>query len=128
MRLLLDTNAFLKWVDADRGLSRKARDTLADPGNECLVSIASAWEIAIKCGLGKLRLAVPAARYVANNVVANGFILLAIDIRHIARIETLTNHHRDPFDRLLIAQALVEDIPVVTADQIFRKYGVKRIW
>ena len=90
MRVLVDTHVFLWWVEGDRALPPKARAALADPGNECLVSLVSAWELAIKAGLGKLTLAL--------------------------------------FDRLLIAQALVEKLPVVTADPIFRKYGVKRIW
>lgn len=128
MQLLLDTNAFLKWVEGDPGLPRKARAAIADPDNECLVSTASAWEIAIKCGLGKLRLSMAAGRYLTDHVIANGFRLLDIELRHVARVEFLANHHRDPFDRLLIAQALEENLSVVSADQIFRKYGVKRIW
>jgi PIN domain nuclease of toxin-antitoxin system len=128
MQLLLDTNAFLKWVEDDPGLPRKARAVIADPDNECLVSKASAWEIAIKCGLGKLRLSLPAGRYVTDHVIANRFRLLDIELRHVARVESLAKHHRDPFDRLLIAQALEENLPVVTADLVFRKYGVKRIW
>lgn len=128
MRVLLDTNAFLKWVEDDPGLPRKARAVIADPENECMVSIASAWEVAIKCGLGKLRLSLPAGRYVSEHVAENRFRILDIQLRHVARVEVLANHHRDPFDRILIAQALEEGIPVVTADQIFRKYGVKRIW
>jgi PIN domain nuclease of toxin-antitoxin system len=128
MQVLLDTNAFLKWVEGDSGLPRKAHAVIADPDNECLVSTASAWEIAIKCGLGKLRLSLPAGRYVADHVIANGFRLLDIELRHVARVESLANHHRDPFDRLLAAQALEENLAVVSADQIFRKYGVKRIW
>lgn len=101
---------------------------LADPDNECLLSLASAWELAIKASLGKLRLAVPVKRYVVEHVAANGFRMLGIDTAHIGRVESLEPHHGDPFDRLLIAQALEEGIPVVTADPFFRKYGVKRIW
>ncbi len=84
--------------------------------------------MAIKAGLGKLKLALPVERYVVEHIAANGFRLLNIQMAHVGRIETLARHHGDPFDRLLIAQALVEKLPVVTADPIFRKYGVKRIW
>jgi len=128
MQVLLDTTAFLKWVEGDPGLPRKTHAIIANADNDCLVSTASAWEIAIKCGLGKLRLSLPAGRYVADHVIANGFRLLDIELRHVARVELLEHHHRDPFDRLLAAQALEENLAVVSANQIFRKYGVKRIW
>ncbi len=128
MRVLIDTHVFLWWVEGDRVLSAKARNTLANPGNECLLSLASIWELAIKISLGKLRLALPVRRYAVEHAAANGFRLLDIGLAHIGRVETLAMHHRDPFDRLLIAQALEEKLPVVTADPVFRKYGVKRIW
>jgi len=128
MRVLLDTHVFLWWVEGDRALPAKARAALADPDNECLLSLASAWELSIKAGLGKLKLALPVARYVVEHVAANGFRMLDIRVAHIGRVETLAAHHGDPFDRLLIAQALEEKLPVVSADPVFRKYGVKRIW
>ena len=128
MRVLLDTHVFLWWVEGDRALPAKARAVLADKENECLISLVSAWELAIKAGLGKLRLTLPVKRYVVENVAANGFRMLDIQMAHVGRVETLDSHHRDPFDRLLIAQALEEKLPVVTADPVFRKYGVKRIW
>jgi PIN domain nuclease of toxin-antitoxin system len=124
----MDTHVFLWWVEGDRALSAKARNALANPGTECLLSLTSVWELAIKVSLGKLRLALPVRRYVAEHVAANGFRLLDIGLAHVGRIENLPMHHRDPFDRLLIAQALEEKMPVVTADPVFRKYGVKRIW
>lgn len=128
MRVLVDTHVFLWWVEGDRALPPKARAALADPDNECLVSLASVWELAIKAGLGKLKLSLPVKRYVVENVAANDFRMLDIKIAHLGRVETLASHHGDPFDRMLIAQALEENLPVVTADPIFRKYGVKRIW
>ena len=128
MRVLVDTHVFLWWVEGDRPLPPRARAVLADPENECLLSLASAWELAIKASLGKLRLAVPVKRYVVEHVAANGFRMLGVDVAHIGRVESLEPHHGDPFDRLLIAQALEEKIPVVTADPVFRKYGIKRIW
>ena len=128
MRVLVDTQVFLWWVEGDRVLPAKARATLADQENECLLSLASAWELAIKAGLGKLKLVVPVARYVIEHVAANGFRMLDIRLSHLGRVETLDAHHGDPFDRLLVAQALEEGLPIITADPVFRKYGVKCIW
>ena len=128
MRVLVDTHVFLWWVEGDRALPAKARAALANQENECLISLVSAWELAIKAALGKLKLALPVKRYVVEHVAANGFRMLDIRMAHVGRVETLDPHHGDPFDRLLIAQALEEEIPVVTADPVFRKYGVKRIW
>jgi PIN domain nuclease of toxin-antitoxin system len=128
MRVLVDTHVFLWWVEGDRALPAKARAALADQENECLISLVSAWELAIKAGLGKLKLALPVKRYVVEHVAANGFRMLDIQMAHVGRVETLDPHHGDPFDRLLIAQALEEKLPVVTADPVFRRYGVKRIW
>ena len=121
MRVLVDTHVFLWWVEGDRALPAKARAVLANPENECVISMVGAWELAIKTGLGKLKLALPVKRYIVENVAANDFRMLAIEIAHVGRVETLARHHGDPFDRLLIAQALEEDIAVVTADPIFRK-------
>jgi PIN domain nuclease of toxin-antitoxin system len=128
MRVLVDTHVFLWWVEGDRTLPAKARAALANQENECLISLVSAWELAIKASLGKLKLALPVKRYIVENVAANGFRMLDTKIAHVARVETLAAHHGDPFDRLLIAQALEEDLQVITADPIFRRYGVKRIW
>jgi PIN domain nuclease of toxin-antitoxin system len=128
MRVLIDTHVFLWWVEGERALPAKARAVIANPGNECLLSMASVWELAIKAGLGKLKLSLPVRRYVVENVAANGFRLLEIGVAHVGRVETLAQHHGDPFDRLLIAQALEEKLPVVTADPVFGKYGVKRVW
>ena len=128
MRVLVDTHVFLWWVEGDRALPVKARAALADRDNECLFSLVSVWELALKAGLGKLKLALPVQRYVIEHVAANGFRMLDIQMAHVGRVESLASHHGDPFDRLLIAQALEEKIPVVTADPVFRDYGVKRIW
>jgi PIN domain nuclease of toxin-antitoxin system len=128
MRLLLDTHAFLWWVDDAPALSRKARTVIADPGNDCLLSLASCWEMAIKLSLGKLRLPGAIERFIPEQLAANAIRQLTIDFRHVARVAALPFHHRDPFDRLLAAQALEERCPIVSADPIFRKYGVRRIW
>ena len=128
MRVLVDTHVFLWWVEGDRALPVKARAALADRDNECLFSLVSVWELAIKAGLGKLKLSLPVQRYVIEHVAANGFRMLDIQMAHVGRVESLASHHGDPFDRLLIAQALEEKIPVVTADPVFSDYGAKRIW
>jgi PIN domain nuclease of toxin-antitoxin system len=128
MRLLLDTHVFLWWVEGERVLPARVRAALGNPDNECFFSVASAWELAIKSALGKLRLAVPVARYVLDNVNANSFTVLDVRLAHIGLLESLPSHHRDPFDRLLIAQAVHEQLVIATADPVFAKYGVKRIW
>jgi PIN domain nuclease of toxin-antitoxin system len=128
VRLLLDTHAFLWWVAASPELSTKARTAIASARNECFVSVASGWEIAIKVSLGKLRVEGALDRFLPEQLAANGFQPLAIDLKHAARVATLPFHHRDPFDRLLVAQALEEELAVATADPMFAKYGVKRVW
>jgi PIN domain nuclease of toxin-antitoxin system len=128
VRLLLDTHSFLWWVGAGRALSRRARSAIGSGRNECFVSIATAWEIAIKVSLGSLRVEGSLDRFLPDQIAANGFQPLPIDLRHAARVATLPFHHRDPFDRLLVAQALEEELAVVTADPVFAEYGVKRVW
>jgi PIN domain nuclease of toxin-antitoxin system len=128
MRLLLDTHAFLWWAEDAAALSRRARRSIADPKNECFFSIASCWEMAIKLRLGKLRLATPFDRFVPEQMAANQFRLLDVGFRHVARVASLPLHHRDPFDRLLIAQALEEELACVSADGVFERYGAVRIW
>ena len=128
MRVLLDTHAFLWWVQDAPTLSKKARTAIGNPDNECLLSLASCWEMAIKLSLGKLRLPGVIERFIPEQLAANAISQLAIDFRHVARVVTLPFHHRDPFDRLLAAQALEERCVVVSADPMFQRYGVKRIW
>lgn len=128
MRLLIDTHVFLWWIDDASRLSSKARSALSNPGNDCLLSIASCWEIAIKASLDKLRLPSPIDRFIPEQLAVNTFRQLAIDFRHVAKVAALPFHHRDPFDRLLAAQALEEGCPIVSADAVFLKYGLKRIW
>lgn len=128
MRLLLDTHAFLWWVADDDALTPAARAAISEPGNECLLSAASAWEIAIKVSIGKLTLKADVRRFLPEQMAANGFESLPVSVAHAARVADLPFHHRDPFDRLLAAQALEERVAVVSADTVFQKYGVKRIW
>lgn len=124
--VLLDTHAFLWWCGDSPELSKKARRIISS--DECHVSLASLWEIAIKTSLGKLKLPSTLDRYVPEQMALNGFSQLDIGFRHVARCAVLSWHHHDPFDRLLIAQAMEEDLAVVTRDGIFEQYGVRRIW
>jgi PIN domain nuclease of toxin-antitoxin system len=126
MAVLLDTHAFLWWCDDARELSRKARKTISD--EDCLLSLASLWEIAIKASLGKLKLPCSFDQYVPQQLALNGFSSLDIGFRHIAGCVRLPWHHRDPFDRLLVAQALEEELALVSRDPVFAQYGVRRIW
>lgn len=128
MRLLLDTHAFLWWVNDSRKLSRRARSAISNQQTECFLSLASCWEMAIKVSTGKLELPTGVERFVQEQLAVNRIRELPIQLRHTARAGTLPFHHRDPFDRLLAAQALDEDLAIVSADPIFRKYGVKRVW
>jgi PIN domain nuclease of toxin-antitoxin system len=115
-------------VTDNASLSRSARARIADEGNECVLSLASAWEMAIKVSIGKLELPGPVGRFVEEQMAANAVDPLPIELPHLARVATLPFHHRDPFDRLLVAQALDEKLTIVSADPIFKAYGVKRVW
>ena len=128
MRLLLDTHAFLWWLSGSRRLSGAARRALEDDGNRVMVSAASAWEIATKHRLGKLPGSDVLARDVAGAIASQGFEELAITVHDAERAGRLTGPHRDPFDRMLIAQALAHDLVVVSVDAVFEQYGVKRLW
>jgi PIN domain nuclease of toxin-antitoxin system len=124
--VLLDTHTFLWWVADAPTLSRRASKAIAE--SACLLSMASCWEMAIKASLGKLDVPRPMARFLQQQLEVNGFELLPIALEHAAAVRELPFHHRDPFDRLIAAQARHEDIPLVTSDPVFTQYGVKRIW
>lgn len=128
MKLLLDTHTFLWWVEDAPQLSAPARKRIEDGENECFLSMASCWEMGIKSSIGKLKLAIPIADYIPQHLSANGFRLLDISFRHVAKVENLPSHHRDPFDRLLISQAITDKLDVVSADSTFNLYGINRIW
>jgi PIN domain nuclease of toxin-antitoxin system len=128
MRLLLDTHALLWWLDGDRQLTLRARRAIADPANEVLVSAASAWEITTKARIGKLPGALAVAADVCGCVARQGFDELAITMDHAARAGALPGPHRDPFDRMLIAQAQAEGLPLVSIERVFDGYGIRRVW
>ena len=127
MKLLFDTHAFLWFVAGDERLSRRSRRALEDDAAELHLSAASVWEIAIKSSLGRLTLDAPLDVYMAEKA-ANGFRMLAVEWSHAAAVERLPAHHRDPFDRLLVAQALTESLTIVTRDPVFRSYGANVLW
>jgi PIN domain nuclease of toxin-antitoxin system len=126
--LLLDTHAFLWFITNDPLLSVAARGLIADPDNEVLVSPASYWETAIKVSIGKYPLSVPYEIFISQGIHGNGFKILPIEPGHTAVLTTMPFHHRDPFDRLLVAQAQVEKISVVSNDLILDLYGITRLW
>jgi PIN domain nuclease of toxin-antitoxin system len=128
MRVLLDTHAFLWFIWQDSKLSSAARSTIEDPANDVFVSAASIWEIGIKIGIGKLTLAEPLDVFLSRELPGNDFELLPIAIEHVAAVVDLPFHHRDPFDRMLIAQSITETVPLVSADAIFDDYTIRRLW
>ncbi len=128
MRLLLDTHTFLWWINNDSSLSEPARIAVSSQVNECYLSLASCWELAIKTSIGKLQLTKTVDRFIPEELADNDFQLLSIDFRHVAKVETLPFHHRDPFDRLLVAQALIEKMTIISADAVLSEYGIKRLW
>jgi PIN domain nuclease of toxin-antitoxin system len=124
VRLLLDTNAFLWWRDGSPRLSTRIQDEIRDPDNDVSVSVVSLWEIAIKRGIGKLKFLEDFQLVMSEEE----FSLLPIGYAHLQALEALPLHHRDPFDRLVIAQSIAEDMPVATSDTAFALYDVKTLW
>lgn len=128
MRLLLDSHAFLWFVAGDARLSDRARAAIEEPSNERYLSMASVWEMAIKHGLGKLRLSPSFAEFVSAETTRNLIEFAPISLSHLYRVAALASQHRDPFDRLLVAQCLVENWSLVSADTPLDAYGIERIW
>ena len=128
MRVLLDTHALIWFCEGSSELSGTARAIIEDTGNERFVSHATAWEVAIKCSIQKLKLQFPYNHIFPRAIAANGFQTLTPSFQHYEQLLQLPLHHRDPFDRLLIAQAQVEDLTLVTRDPDFTKYGIPVIW
>ncbi len=128
MRVLLDTSAFLWFISGSDRLSAKARNFIADLNNELVLSIASLWEIAIKTSLGKLELFRPFDQLISVQLDKNDIEILPLELNHLSAVITLEFHHRDPFDRLIIAQGITEGLPVITSDSNFTIYPVNIIW
>lgn len=128
MRLLLDTHTLLWWLSEDSALPASARKFIAHKNREILVSAASAWEIATKVRLGKLPIAIDLAHDFTAHLERERFETLPVTAEHGIRAGLLPGPHRDPFDRMLIAQALAENLAIVSNDTVFDGYGVKRVW
>ncbi len=128
MRVLLDTHAFLWWISDSPELSDAAREAIADQRNAPIFSAVSGWEIAIKAGLGRLELPDSPAKFVNEQLSQNGLEVLPIHSRHALGVYGLPDHHRDPFDRLLVSQAVVEKLPILTADPEIPRYPVETLW
>lgn len=128
MRLLIDTHAFLWFVLADPQLSKTAHGLIADKSNERFISPACYWEVAVKASVGKYNLTTPHEQFFQSAINTIGLTILPIEPKHTAIVAGLPFHHRDSFDRLLIAQALSEGVPIVSADRIIDSYGVPRHW
>ena len=128
MSLLLDTHAFLWYVLDDPQLSGQAKAAINDPGAVILVSPASYWEIAIKISINQYVLIAPYEEFWRHGIADNDFDVLPVEIAHTAALLTLPFHHKDPFDRLLVAQAMVESIPIISADAALDAYPVTRVW
>jgi PIN domain nuclease of toxin-antitoxin system len=128
MRFLLDTHTFLWAVRSPSEIGDGARAILADPEAELLISIVIPWEIAIKTGIGKLKNTMNLLDDFEGQVTAGGFKILETSTRQVIRSGALPLHHKDPFDRLLISQALDLDVPMISCDDTFDRYGVRRIW
>jgi PIN domain nuclease of toxin-antitoxin system len=128
MRLLLDTHSFLWFISGNPQISSSARMLIEDVSNQPFLSVASLWEMAIKMSLGKLSLGQPFETLIPQQLSLNGIALLGITISHTAVVARLPFHHRDPFDRLLVAQALTEQMSIVSGDTAFDAYAVTRLW
>jgi PIN domain nuclease of toxin-antitoxin system len=128
MKLLLDTHTFLWFIEGDRNLSSTARNLIEDQKNQKFLSVASLWEMSIKISLGRLELKMTFTELVDRQVYGNAIDLLNIQPEHLNELVKLSFHHKDPFDRLLIAQSLAEKIPVLTKDGAFKSYPVTLLW
>ncbi len=128
MKLLIDAHTLIWSVGQVDLLSPSARNCFTEPANDIFISMATIWEIAIKTGLGKLSLSAPFKQWIVQGIADLNLEILPITIDHADRYTALPLHHRDPFDRLLIAQSFVENLSIVSADPKFDLYGVSRIW
>lgn len=128
MRLLLDTHTFLWFIDGDTALSPYARQLIEDRTNERLLSVASLWEMAIKASLGRLTLTLSFTDLVVEHVHGNAIELFEILPRHLDVLTTLPFYHKDPFDRMIIAQSQAENIPILSRDSAFDDYSIRRLW
>ena len=128
MNLLIDTHIVIWFYQTDARMSATALTLIQDPANSTFVSAASHWEIAVKISTGKLKLAESFPDFVQHAIADNGFTILPIEPRHTAQLIALPFHHRDPFDRMIVAQAIVEKMPVISVDPVLDSYPIRRLW
>ena len=130
MKALLDTHAFLWWINQHERLSAAARDAIDSPQTDTFVSVVNAWEIVIKAKVGRFQMPGDLVPFLREQIAANEFGVLPVQLTHALGVYNLSDHprHKDPFDRLLVAQALAEDMALVSADESLDGYGVERIW
>ncbi|MDQ3331292.1 MAG: type II toxin-antitoxin system VapC family toxin [Planctomycetota bacterium] len=128
MRALLDTHTLLWLVEGDARLSQNGVELLVDPGNELLLSPATYWELAIKIAIGKYRISDPLVAYVEEAIRLYQLTILPIEVRHAEAVAHLPHHHKDPFDRMLVAQCIVDQVPLISSDEAFDAYPVQRLW
>ncbi len=128
MEILLDTQAFIWLCSDDRQLSKTAKKTFLNEKNSFFLSLASIWEMSIKSSLGKLKIRPSLERFILNELQENNIEQLPIHFQHVIKVNSLPFYHRDPFDRLLVAQSQIEEFSILSSDTVFDDYGVKRIW
>ena len=128
MNLLLDTHAFFWWDQEPSKLSATADAAIRDPLNTVFISVVNVWEIVLKCEIRKMTLLDPIELLVSRQCATNGFGLLPIEYRHTLALRGLPYHHKDPFDRILMAQAIADDLTLVTTDPLFANYPVATVW
>jgi PIN domain nuclease of toxin-antitoxin system len=128
MKLLLDTQAFLWWISNSKDLSEKAKEVIADEEAEVFFSVVNAWEIVIKASLGKLPLPEVPSVLIPKMLERHNFQVLPVSLQHTLKVYDLPDLHKDPFDRLLIAQALVEGLMLVTSDELIKRYEIETLW
>jgi PIN domain nuclease of toxin-antitoxin system len=128
MKILMDTHAFLWFIEGDNNLSDAARSLIENNQYQKRLSIASLWEMSIKASLNRLELKTTFPNLIQNYVYNNGFDILSINAEHLEQLKTLPYYHKDPFDRLIIAQSLTENIPILTKDELFKRYTENLLW
>jgi len=128
VRYLLDAHSLIWYVDQDHRLSPASHAAITDPNNELLLSAGTIWEIALKLALKKLSLSMPFRQWMNKAISDLGLALLPVTVEYADVLVGLPQHHRDPFDRLLVAQAMVENVGIISADAVFDQYGVSRVW
>ena len=128
MKVLIDTHVFIWWTGDIKKLSSRVHDLLIDPNTEVVLSVVSIWEMQIKSSLGKIQFKMPLPELVNDEISRNKIELLPLSLSHIYALSALAQHHRDPFDRILIAQSMEADLQIISIDQKFDAYGVQRFW